>query len=129
MSDLKLLDVALGDALDSLVQSTQLMKSDGRESVIVLRKDVAGVINKIWEVREQLYRVSPDLISETVLGSKQLEDSYVEQMELYEYACSLEEAGDFYNARVKFESLRGTSRSAYFVQAAQAGLYRVSTGK
>lgn len=129
MASLAHFDLLLGDALEQLMDaSAEIRELEGIEKKAFLMK-IGRVVSELWNIREQVYKIRPELTRDFVLEHKQDRTRFEMLNQVYQEGSKLEKSGDFTTAENMYQKLRRLSRSGYFLLLAEAGLYRISLKK
>jgi hypothetical protein len=127
MSKLKELDIILGEALEHANDSARVI----RECSEIQTKDnlyrVGHAINNLWEIREQIYSVCPELKQEFVSEFESDENRFNELSKLHSMANQAEENNKPNEAISLYKELLQKSVYGHYKRLAEAGLYRVGT--
>ena len=125
MDNLERLDVALGDALEILMVSAELVRKSSVLKVKPQLRRIGNATNLLWEIREAIYSIDPGLEHSTPSEASRTEEEYAKMESLSESAHRSESLGHIGKAIDGFERLRANSTSVHFRRLAEAGLYRV----
>lgn len=125
MSRLRELDVILGEALEYANDSARVIRECSEIDTKKNLYRVGHAINSLWEIREQIYAVNPELKQDFVSEFERDENRYDAMSELYSSAWQAEESGQFGEAERLYKELLQQSNYGHFRRLAEAGLYRV----
>lgn len=126
MASVDELDFLLGEALGNI------MRACGQVTTLDLQKSgkhlshMGKAIYELWEVREVLHSMRPDIEPAYIREMDSDPVRYEELKQLREKAGSAEENGEAGSAHVLYAELLSRSRQGWFRMLAEAGLYRTS---
>lgn len=120
------LEGLLAEALQCLDNAARDIRSISELDTNSGLKKLGRAIMEIWELREQLHSIRPDLKPNFVVEYAQNPMRYDALSEISKIAHEYEESGDYKNAKVKFNELCSSAISGYFCMVGEAGLYRIS---
>ena len=124
MSKLKELDIVLGEALEHADYSARLIREcDELDTKEHLRK-IGHAIIQLWDTRNQIYKLNPELKPELVSEYENDEGRYEKLTQLHTDAYELEQSNDMSSAKKAYEKLLKESNYGHFKRLAEAGLYR-----
>jgi hypothetical protein len=83
-------------------------------------------MNEVWDFRDELHKLCPDLRPNFVVESDVDHERYSQLSERSKEAHRLEEAGDLSGAAEAFSALRTAAKRGYFCMEAEAGLFRLA---
>ena len=119
------IDKVLGDALERIsIAAHEIRECDELDSDSNLRL-IGETTIKLWDIREKIYGIRPDLKPDFVVEIVENKDSYDKQSSLYTLAEEKEEEGNLQAAKELYTQLLKLSTIRHFERIAQAGLYRV----
>jgi hypothetical protein len=87
---------------------------------------IGTAINAVWDFRDELHRLRPDLRPNFVVEGDTDHERYVRLSERAKEAHQLEAAGELDRAAEAFSALRVAARRGYFSIEAEAGLFRLT---
>jgi len=126
MASFEHIDSLLGEALECIVSASnnikQLVFPEQNQSRIILGRALA----EIWEVRDIIYRVAPEIKYALVREYELNEESFNELIKIQNNAYVAEHNGAFHEASDYYKELFRKSNFGYFRLVAEAGLYRLS---
>jgi len=126
MGSLEHLDLLLGEALECMDEAA----GEVREIIAVNQKDclrrLGRAIAELWEIREEIYGVRPDLKRDFAEEYEQDKERYEKLQQQHKRAAVAEKQGELELARKLYQELLDTSGFGFFRLVAEAGLYRVS---
>ena len=126
MGSLEQFDLLLGEALECMDKAA----GEVREIIAVNQKDclrrLGRAIAELWEIREAIYGIRPDLKRDFVQEYEQDKERYEKLHHKHKQADLAEKQGELELARRLYQELLDTSGFGFFHLVAEAGLYRVS---
>jgi hypothetical protein len=129
MASLNHIDMLLGESLECIDEAAGEIRDidfpDQRETL----KQLGRTICELWEVRERIYKIRPDLKRDLVIEYEKDKQRFEELDDLKNRALGAEKNSATEEARGLYQTLLATSRFGYFRLLAEAGLYRVSKGR
>jgi hypothetical protein len=87
---------------------------------------IGTAMNAVWDFRDELHKLRPDLRPNFVVESDTDHERYVKLSERSKEAHQLEEAGELARAAEAFSALRAAAKRGYFSMEAEAGLFRLA---
>jgi hypothetical protein len=129
MATLEQLEGLLAEALQCLDDSAGLVRELPELETNPNLKLLGHSINNIWEVREQIHSLRPDLKPPFVLEHDQDKLRYDKLDEISHQAHAAKTSGNVAQASALFARLRSSSAAGYFCMVAEAGLFRLSERK
>ena len=126
MKTLRQLDHLLAEAAQCLDDSAQAVREipDIETKAGLIR--IGTAMNSIWELREIVHKISPELRPAFVEEHETDVARYEELEAMAGVAYKLEHSGEIVAAIASFEALRNKARFGYFQMVAEAGLFRLS---
>ena len=119
-------DLLLGEALECLNEAAGEIKalspSFGKNAL----KRIGRSICELWEARDDLYKIWPDLRRDFVKEYSEDQLRYENLSKILNAATNAEMEGDTYSATKHFKELLQVSCFGFFKLLAEAGLYRLS---
>jgi hypothetical protein len=109
----------LDDAAGELRELGQL---DAKQNL----RRIGTALNAVWEFRENIYKLRPDLKPIFVTEYEADHERYDQLYERSKEAHRLECAGEFERASEAFFALRAAAKRGYFCMEAEAGLFRLA---
>ena len=95
-----------------------------------LLKHIGHSIVELWEVRDAIYEIKPDIKRDFVTEYSNDKQRYEDLSDLHKKAVKSEEAGDYESAINLYNELLLKSKYGFFKLLAESGLYRsMSTNK
>jgi hypothetical protein len=126
MATLEELEGLLAEALQCLSDAAGVVRGLPELEARTHLKRLGDAINNAWEIRDQIFRIRPDLKPPFVVEHEENRTRYDGLAEIAEEAHDLEESGKTSQARQKFLELHRSSVRGYFRMVAEAGLFRLS---
>ena len=125
MKTIELIEARLAEALQALADAARFVRKAEELDTNKNLHRLGHAINSAWEVREEVHKLRPDLKPIFVKEADVNYARYEELGELSQTAYLAEAKGDWEKAKVLFRELKEAARHGYFVQVAEAGLYRI----
>ncbi|KAA1156219.1 hypothetical protein [Pseudoalteromonas fuliginea] len=126
MDKLKSVDLLLGQAIETVVDTSKLIEDssslDTRKNMV----DIGTAIHSLWEIRTRIYEIDPSLTPDVVNDFKSNELDFNRLDELASKAEGVEGNGDLDSARNYYMKLLKESSLNHFRLLAEAGLYRTT---
>jgi len=126
MASLEHLDFLLGEALENIMEAArevrELHSADTKERLKLL----GTATFQLWQIRDAIYRLNPELKRDFVREYEQDKERYEELMKSVNAAVQAERGSHPETAMKLYEQLMRTSRFGFFRMVAEAGLYRIS---
>jgi len=129
MSNLNKLEGNFSEALELLVEASDLIRGSDELDTTSSLMAVGKAISNIWEVREKIHSLRPDLKPLFAEESRKDKLRYDKLAKLHQWARKAENDGDLQKAQELFLELNEKAKGGYFRLLAEAGLYRVSQAK
>jgi len=126
MSQLDEIDKFIGEALENITVAAKLIRTNDELDTDINLLPIGKATYALWEVRNTIYKIQPDLTPDFVNELSENKIQYEELSKTHELACSFEEDGQFKEALTAFEALLLKAKIGHFKRLAEAGLYRVS---
>jgi len=126
MASLEHIDLELGEALECMMGAAADMRSVDTLNASEQLKRIGKATMVLWEIREEIYRLRPDLKVEHAQEIEQNKVRYEQLSAIHERARAAEDAGELQTARMAFVELLDASQYGHFTRLAEAGLYRTS---
>lgn len=124
MSELKILDLKLGDSLECLVQAVNEAKNLDQKNGKKIQIQLARTIAQLWEIRNNIYGIDPSAKPDLVRESDQNGTRCKELTLMQNSAYKREQEGNIETASKLYGELLDNSQYGYFQRIAEAGLYR-----
>jgi hypothetical protein len=118
------LDLLLGQALECLDDAAGEVKTLSIYNRKDLLKHIGRSIVELWEVRDAIYNIKPDIKRDFVTEYSDDKQRYENLSELHKEAVNSEEAGDYESAINLYNELLLKSKYGFFKLLAESGLYR-----
>ena len=125
MASFEHLDLLVGQALECMDGAAGEIRDLSLYNQKELLKKIGLSIYELWEVRNSIYEIKPELKRDFVKEYEQDRARYEELNKLHQQARAAEKAGDALSARNLYQNLMDVSRFGFFRLLAEAGLYRV----
>ena len=125
MNKLRELDIILGEALEHANDSARVIRECSEIDTNENLYHIGYAVNSLWEVREKIYSVCPELKQDFVSEFENNEKRFSELGELHSLANEAEESNNFEEAINLYRQLLKQSIYGYYTRLAEAGLYRV----
>ncbi len=119
------LDSLIGEALECLNEAARGVRDLKIEPVDDNVKKFGAAIIELWEVRERLYTIKPELKRDFVVESEVNPERYEALLKVHEAAALAESNGNLQQAKILFKKLLDESKFGFFKLCAEAGLYRI----
>ena len=126
MISLEHLDLLLGEALECIVSAAAEVSALNGINPENCRKRLGRAIGELWGVREEIYRIKPDLKQDFIVEREFDEQRYEDLSKLFEIASAAEEKSEKKRAKELYTQLLKISEFGYFRRCAEAALYRLS---
>jgi hypothetical protein len=126
MASFEHLDLLIGQALECMDGAAGEIRDLSLYNQKELLKKIGLSIYELWEVRNSIYEIKPELKRDFLKKYEQDKARYEELSELHRQAYAAEKAGEDLTARNLYQKLMDASRFGFFRLLAEAGLYRVS---
>lgn len=120
------LDIVIGEALEHANDAARLVRLCS-ESEIDTDENLIRIghsINNLWEVREKIYEVKPDLKADFVDEFEKNEIRFEELSQIHNEAYKFENSANNAKARDLYSELLEKATFGHFKRLAEAGLYR-----
>jgi hypothetical protein len=128
MASFEHLDLLLGEALENMMGAAAEIRALDTEHTEEDIKHIGMATMELWEIRDRIYSVRPDIKRDFVVEHERETQRYEELSDLHQRAGTAEEAGNINLARTLYLELLHRSRYGWFTLLAEAGLYRTSEG-
>lgn len=122
-------DLLLGQALECMVEAAGELKSIKKTNHFNETKDIGTAIGYLWKVRDEIYRIKPEIKRDFVEENQENKQRYEALDTIFNKARMYEHQGDKKAATMHFKELLEKSECGYFTLLAQAGLYRLLNEK
>ena len=126
MVSMEQLDLLLGEALENMMGAVAELRGLNLQESTEHMKHIGRATMELWDIRDALYAVRPDIKRDFVIESKQDPVRFERLSQLHEKAGVAEKAGDRALAQSLYNELRTLSPYGWFRLLAEAGLYRTS---
>ena len=126
MASFEQLDLLLGEALENMMGAAAEIRALNTEHTQEYIKHVGMATLELWQIRDHIYSVRPDITRDFVVESRRDPQRFEKLSELHQRAGVAEEEGDVVSARALYIELRNSSPYGWFKLLAEAGLYRTS---
>ncbi len=126
MATFESLEGLLAEALECLDESANLIRGIPQMNTDQNLRRVGNAINSLWDIRDEIHTVRPDLKPTFVVEFERNRERYETLSELANQAYALEASGSLGEARALFGNLCTAAVTGYFRTVGEAGLYRVS---
>jgi len=126
MSQLDEIDKFIGEALENIMVAAKLIRASDELDTDINLRPIGKATCALWEVRDTIYKIQPDLTPDFVNELSENKIRYEELSKTHELARSFEEDGKLGKALIAFEELLFKAEIGHFKRLAEAGLYRVS---
>jgi hypothetical protein len=124
------LDLLLGQALECIDDAASEIKELSIFNQKDLLKHIGRSILELWEIRDAIYEIKPDIKRDFVTEYSKDKQRYEDLSDLHRKAIKSEEAGDYESAISLYNELLSKSKYGFFKLLAESGLFRsMSTNK
>ena len=127
MNKLSELDVVLGESLEQANYAAKLVREiealETKKNLI----DIGNAIYALWEVRNRIYSIAPELKPDFVQDFEFNEVIFNQLGEIHAKAQALEAQLNFPEAQKQYALLLSSSKLGHFKRLAESGLYRVTS--
>lgn len=123
------LDTLIGEALECANEAAAQVRDLRLEPLDRYLRSIGHAVNSLWEVREALYKVHPELKRDFVSEYELDETRYNSLLAIHDQAEEAERSGNLAEAARLFRQLYAQATYGFFKLCAEAGLYRTSNGK
>ena len=120
------LDALVGEALECLNEAVQSVRALQIAPVDDNVDKLGAAIVEVWEVRQRLYALRPDLKRDFVVEYEVNVKRYETLSKVHEEAAAAEREGNLAQATSLYRKLLHESQFGFFKLCAEAGLYRLS---
>jgi hypothetical protein len=124
MSNPKYLDALIGQALECIDEAAREIRELPLEPTNVHVRKIGNAVLELWELRDALYKVHPEIKRDLVVESEMDEARFEALSSLHAEALAAESAGRVREAAATFERLQTDASFGFFKLCAEAGLYR-----
>lgn len=125
MENSRTIDALLGEALECLSDAAREIKHADTKTPEENLIDIGRAIAQVWQVRERMYGINPELKPDFLRAIESDKTGYDELSKLLEQAHEAEKADALASAVDLFKLILEKSRFGHFDRCAQAGLYRI----
>ena len=129
MASYEHLDLLLGQALECMDDAADEIRALCIFSQKDLLKHIGDSIAELWEVREAIYEIKPEIKRDFVAEYSNDRQRYEDLQMIHKKATEAEENGDYDTAIRNYEELLLKSKYGFFKLIAEAGLYRTMIQK
>ena len=129
MRSYQYLDLLLGQALECIDEAAGEIKALSVISQKEWLKHIGRSIVELWEVRDAIYEIKPDIKRDFVTKYSNDKQRYEDLSLIHKEAANAEDAGDYVSAINLYNELLEKSKFGYFKLIAEAGLYRSANSK
>jgi hypothetical protein len=126
MASFEHLDLLIGEAIECMDGAAGEIRNLSLYNQKELLKKIGLSIYELWEVRNSIYEIKPELKRDFINEYEQDKARYEELSKLHRQARAAEKAGEALSARNLYQKLMDVSSFGFFRLLAEAGLYRVS---
>ena len=124
MTSFEQLDLLLGEALENMMGAAAEIRALDTERTEEFIKHIGMATLELWQIRDHIYSIRPDITCDFVTESKKDPPRYEKLSELLQCALAAEEQGDGASARALYRELLSNGYYGWFKLLAEAGLYR-----
>ena len=124
MASYEHLDLLLGQALECMDEAAGEVKTLSIYNQKDLLKHIGRSIAELWEVRDAIYEIKPDIKRDFVTEYSNDKQRYKGLSDLHRKAIKSEDAGDYESAINLYNELLLKSKYGFFKLLAESGLYR-----
>lgn len=129
MASYEHLDLLLGQALECMNDAADEIGALSIFSQKDLLKHIGDSIAELWEVREAIYEIKPEVKRDFVAEYSNDRQRYEDLQMIHKKAAEAEENGDYGTAIRNYDELLLKSKYGFFKLIAEAGLYRTLVQK
>lgn len=124
MASYEHLDLLLGQALECMDEAAGEIKALSIINQKEMLRHIGRSIVELWEARDAVYELRPDIKRDFVTESSNDEQRYEDLNLIHRKAAQAEEDEDFETAINIYSELLSKSKYGFFQLLAEAGLYR-----
>lgn len=124
MASLEHIDLELGEALECMMGAAGDIRLVDTLDTDTQLKRIGRATMILWEIREDIYRINPNLRVEHAKEIEEDKARFESLSEIHSKACTAEDTGRLQDARAAFAELLAASQYGHFTRLAEAGLYR-----
>ena len=125
MDKFRHIDLLIGESLECMVEAASELKIVESTDHDKKRMRIGRAICELWEVRDSIYKVRPDLKRDFVREREENKQRYDELDVIHQKALDSEHNGDKESAINHYEELLEKSEAGYFTLLAEAGLFQL----
>ncbi len=118
------LDLLLGQALECMDEAAGEIKALSVINQKEWLKHIGRSIVELWEVRDSIYEIKPDIKRDFVTEYSNDKQRYEDLNLIQREAAKAEDSGDYTSAINLYKELLEKSKFGFFKLIAEAGLYR-----
>lgn len=126
MNKLSELDHVLGESLEHANYAAKLVREINALDTKINLADLGQAIGFLWEIRERIYAIAPELKPNFVQEFHLNEPNFNELCEIHDKAFTLESEKNFSEAEDLYRQLLLRAKLGHFRRLAESGLYRVT---
>lgn len=126
MNKLSELDHVLGESLEHANYAAKLVREINALDTKTNLADLGQAICSLWEIRERIYAIAPELKPDFVQEFQLNESNFNELSEIHDKALTLESEQNFPEAEDLYRQLLSRAKLGHFRRLAESGLYRVA---
>ena len=126
MNKLSELDHVLGESLENANHAAKLVREINALDTKTNLRDLGQAIGVLWEIRERIYAIAPELKPDFVQEIQLNESKFNELCEVHDKAFTLESEKNFPEAEDLYRQLLSRAKLGHFKRLAESGLYRVA---
>jgi hypothetical protein len=114
----------IGEALECATEAGRKVRELGLEPPSSYLHKIGVAVHELWEIRDALYKLHPDIKRDFVSESEVDEIRFNALTALHAEALAAEADGRIAEAAAKFQQLLADSKFGFFKLCAEAGLWR-----
>ena len=118
------LDLLLGQALECMDEAAGEIKALSVINQKDWLKHIGHSIVELWELRDAIYEIKPDLKRDFVIEYSNDKQRYEDLNLIQQSAAKAEDSDDYASAINHYKDLLEKSKVSFFKLIAEAGLYR-----
>ncbi len=126
MYKLSELDHVLGESLENANYAAKLVREINTLDTKANLADLGQAICFLWEIRERIYAIAPELKPDFVQEFQLNESKFNELCQIHDKANNLEAEQKFSEAKDLYRQLLSRAKLGHFRRLAESGLNRVT---